>query len=169
MVVAVLVVFTVRVSLPPQSVARPADEYPFPVVSEFLITMADDRLVLEDVAARFLCDVGWSPATDSSWGWDFDGIDVLTLDGRQAGVYGLLLFEEPTDLAANLEFVLCGEILEPLQSEIGPNSAMGLYIAVLDGRAQPYHVLPVTAEEMLPRARDLRRAASGECPRPPFS
>ena len=98
-----------------------------------------------------------------------DGLDVLTLDGRRAGVYGLLLFEEPADLSAAPGFVLCGKILEHPQSEVLTTSDIGLYIAILDGRVQPYHVLPVTDGEMLPRARDLGRAASGECPQPPFS
>ena len=95
-----------------------------------------------------------------------DGLDVLTLDGRRAGVYGLLLFEEPADLPAAPGFVLCGKILEPPQSEVLTTSDIGLYIAMLDGRVQPYHVLPVTDDEMLPRARDLGRAVSGECPQP---
>ena len=164
-VVVVLVVFAVLASLPPQSGPVPSDQYPFPQTSEFPTTTAVGRLAVED-AARFLRDVGWSSPVTGSRGWDFDGIEVLTLYGRRAGVYGLLMFDEPAEFPTDSGFVVCGEILEPLRSEVGSTSAMGLYIAMLDGRTQPSHVLPVTAEETLPQSRDLRWVGAGKCSEP---
>ena len=165
-VVAVLVVFAVRASLPPQSGSVPSDRYPFPQTSEFPTTTALGRLAVEDVADRFLSGVGWSSPATGSRGWDFDGIEVLTLDGRRAGVYGLLMFHEPVELPTDSGFVICGEILEPLRSGVGSTLVRGLYVAMLDGRTQPYHVLPVTVEEVLPQSRDLGWTGAGKCSEP---
>ena len=105
LVVVVLVVFAVRASLPLQSGAASVDHPPFPETSEFPTATSDGRLALEGAAAQFLRDAGWSPVTNNARGWDFGGIEVLTLGGRRAGVHGLLLFEEPANLRPDSGYV----------------------------------------------------------------
>ena len=160
---AVLVVFAVRASLPLQSGAAPVDPPSFPETSEFPTATSDGRLALEDAAAQFLRDAGWSSVTNNPRGSDIGGIEVLTLGGRRAGVYGLLFFEEPANLPPDSGFVFCGEILEVRQSGVGATSVKGLYIAMLDGRTQPYHMLPSADGETLPQSRDLAGAGAGKC------
>jgi hypothetical protein len=136
------------------------------MVPEFPTTTVDDRVALEEAAARFLDDLGWSPPGGGSQGWRFEYVDIVTLDGRRAGVAGLLLMEQPADFPPRPGFVLCGAALDSPQSDDLPTAAEGLYIAMLDGRTQPYHVLPVTDAEIFPQSRDLGRVDAEKCRRP---
>ena len=161
--VAILVGLAVWVSIAPHSGPREGDEYPFPSAAEFPAATEDDRVALASVAAAFLRDMGWSPPAGESRGWYFADVAVLTLDGRRAGTYGLLTLDAPVDLSGNRGPVLCGSPLDSWEWDGAPTSVMALYVALLDGRSQPYHILPVTDVETFPQAGDLGQALSEKC------
>lgn len=165
-VVTVLVAFAVRASLPFSGAPMPADQYPFSIVSEFPAETAEDRVTLAETASRFLSDIGWSPPEGGSPGWRWDCVDVLTVDGHRAGSYGLLLFEQAVDLNVHSGFVVCGVAWEFSREDGGFTSVKGLQVAVLDGRWEPYHILPVTGVEKFPQSGDLGWSGAEQCGQP---
>ena len=105
---------------------------PFPQGSEFPTTTVHDHDALGAAGRAFVETAGWQP--DLPTGWDI-GVAVLTQDDKRVGVRGNLQFG--SDVAAdNTGFVRCGERFE------WTGRTSGLHVTIMDGRAEPYDVLP---------------------------
>ncbi len=117
------------------------------------------------MASEFLSGPDWGNVS-SYPGWEFEGIDVLTLGGQRIGIHAKVIFGETISMPGTLAFVRCGSA--ETWKRKGPRTiAMrGVLVQLMDGDTRPWQVLPLDGDGRVPSAEDMRSYVTGFEPCP---
>lgn len=152
-VVVVFVVLAMNVSAPPSPAPQQGDIHPFDMSSEFPTIRGEDQAKLETLEL------------DRAFGtWVVQEISVLTQSGQRAGIQGVILLDAPTRPSKTVVSMVCGSPLPLTKWKEPPPNIIGFYIGLLDKHHEPYYLIPLTSQGLVPMAGNLGLSEDAPCP-----
>ena len=138
------------------------EAYPFTLAPEFPSATGPDEQRISSVASVFLAGPEWSEIPAE---WQIIDTAVLTTGGVRTGIYGEVKFEPQVSLPGPLGFIRCDSLQFWKRDDGKEIKIDGLQFWLLDGKNDPYQVLPLNSNGDLPTLQDIQAftGSSAEC------
>ena len=122
------------------------EEIPVPLGNEFPSPSPSHYASLEDTAT-------W--LTELYGGGRLENVQVVTNQGKANGVQGIVFLDSYAELPQDFRYSICGieGYVSDWHHSLGKTK--GFYVVLLDGKSQPFHLVPLVEEGRVPRRHDL--------------